>query len=69
MHSHIEQLLDWVDQESAAQARQLEERRRKSEDRGVEQTGETLLDMAVADRWPGLAGATIATFVKRNRER
>ena len=69
MHSHIEQLLDWVDQESAAQARQLEERRRKSEDRGVEQTGETLLDMAVADRRPGLAGATIATFVKRNRER
>ncbi|MBA63323.1 MAG: IGHMBP2 family helicase [Planctomycetaceae bacterium] len=68
MDAHIEQLLQWIDQESAAQAMQLEERRLKGKTGGAERTGETLLDMAVADTRPGLAGATIGTFVKRNRE-
>ena len=69
MHKHIEQLLEWIDMESVAQARQLDERRRQSGSGAAEKTGDTLLDMAVADSRPGLAGATIVTFVKRNRER
>ena len=69
MHKHIEQLLEWIDMESDAQARQLDERRRQSGSGAAEKTGDTLLDMAVADSRPGLAGATIVTFVKRNRER
>ena len=69
MQRHVEQLIDWIDQESAAQAKQLDERRQRSGDGGAERTGETLLDMALVDTRPGLAGATIATFVKRNRER
>lgn len=68
MQPHIDQLLKWIDQESTAQARQLEERRRRSDSAGAEKTGETLLDMAVTDQRPGLAGATIATLVKRNRD-
>ncbi len=68
MQKHIEQLLEWIDMESLAQARQLDERRRQSGAGAAEKTGDTLLDMAVADSRPGLAGATIVTFVKRNRE-
>ena len=69
MQKHIEQMLEWIDMESVAQARQLNERRRQSGSGAAEKTGDTLLDMAVADSRPGLAGANIVTFVKRNRER
>lgn len=68
MQSHLDQLIDWIDQESAAQAKQLAERRQRSGDGGAERTGDTLLDMAVADMRPGLAGTTITSFVKRNRD-
>ena len=68
MQGHVEQLIDWIDQESAAQAKQLDARRQQSGDGGAERTGETLLNMALVDTRPGLAGTTIATFVKRNRE-
>ena len=68
MQSHLDQLIDWIDQESAAQAKQLAERRQRSGDGGAERTGDTLLDMAVADMRPGLSGTTITSFVKRNRD-
>ena len=67
MNEYVRQLLAWIDAESAAQAEQLKARRDRAGDGGVERTGETLLDMAVTDTRPGLAGAVITTLVKRNR--
>ena len=68
MQDYVVQLLEWIDAESAAQARQLEQRRRDAGGGNAERTGETLLDMVVRESRPGLAGATLATLIKRNRE-
>ena len=45
MQDYVVQLLEWIDAESAAQARQLEQRRRDAGGGNAERTGETLLDM------------------------
>jgi len=53
--------------EAAAEAEQLAERRQSGHRHAAEQSGETLLDLAVRDHHAGLGGRHLFTFVKRNR--
>ncbi len=64
---HFQQLARLLAIESQAESQRLLERRRRSRDGDAERSGESLLDMAVADHHIGLAGRTLLTFVKRNR--
>lgn len=65
MSEHFQQLLNWLDLESAAETERLLQRQQRSGD--PEATGETLVDLVVTDQEPGLGGRTLITLVKRNR--
>ncbi|MBX3412361.1 MAG: AAA family ATPase [Pirellulales bacterium] len=57
----------WLEWESAAEADELAERRKLRTRKTAEQSGETLIDLAIEDHQTGLAGRHLFTFVKRNR--
>ena len=65
--NHFEQLSRWLELESAAETQRLADRRKRANDANVEQTGETLLDLAITDHQSGLGGRYLLTLVKRNR--
>ncbi|HEX6960457.1 MAG TPA: AAA domain-containing protein [Lacipirellula sp.] len=56
-----------LDLETEAERQSLAERRRGPNRHAAEQTGETLLDLAVEDHELGLGARHLFTFVKRNR--
>jgi len=64
---HFQQLLSWLKLESEAEIRQIAERRQLGGKANAEQTGETLLDLAVSQHESSLGGRTLLTLVKRNR--
>lgn len=53
--------------ESAAEVERLAERRRVSQTKFAERSGETLVDLVVTDHEPGLGGRINVRLVKRNR--
>ncbi len=57
----------WIDLESAAEAEQLTERRKRLSSSDAEQSGATLLDLVIDDHQSGLGGRYLLTLVKRNR--
>ena len=57
----------WLELESEAETKQIEERRRHGTKGDAERSGETLLDLVVTHDEPGLGGRTLLTLVKRNR--
>ena len=65
--SYFDRFYRWLELESAAEAQQLAERRRLQTRKMAEQSGETLLDLAIEDHQTGLGGRHLFTFVKRNR--
>ena len=65
---HFERLLRWLEMESEAEARRLAERRRQMKRADAERTGETLLNLVVADHQPTLGGRFLLTLVKRKRD-
>jgi ATP-dependent RNA/DNA helicase IGHMBP2 len=66
---HFERLSRWLEMESEAETQRLAERRRRMNRSDAERTGETLLDLVVADHQPTLGGRFLLTLVKRNRKR
>ena len=54
--------------ESEAEMARAAEKRQMRKSKAAESTGETLLQLAIADSDPGLGGRYHVTFVKRNRE-
>ena len=64
---HFQRLRDWLKQESEAETRQIDERRRSATRANAEKSGETLLDLVITQQDPGLGGQTLLTLVKRNR--
>ena len=60
--------MNWLEMESAAEKKQIDERRRRGTKADAERSGETLLDLVITHREPGLGGRTLLTFVKRNRD-
>jgi superfamily I DNA and/or RNA helicase len=65
--TYFDRLLRWLQWESDAELAALAERRRGRTRQSAELTGETLLDLAIADQDVGLGGHQLVTFVKRNR--
>jgi hypothetical protein len=65
--NYFDRFYRWLDLESAAEARDLAERRQLRTRKTAEQGGETILDLAIADHQTGLGGRHLFTFVKRNR--
>ncbi|MCH8149787.1 MAG: AAA family ATPase, partial [Planctomycetes bacterium] len=59
--------MNWLTMESEAEAKQIDERRRRGTKGDAEKSGETLLDLVITHREPGLGGRTLLTLVKRNR--
>ena len=59
--------MNWLKLESQAEARQIDERRRRGTKADAERSGETLLDLVITHHEPGLGGRTLLTLVKRNR--
>ncbi len=53
--------------ESEAEKKQMDQRRQNRTKADAEKSGETLLDLAIANHESGLGGRTLLTLVKRNR--
>jgi ATP-dependent RNA/DNA helicase IGHMBP2 len=63
--THFVQMAEWLALESRAEVARMEERRRNQNQSDAERSGETLLDLVVADEVPGLGGQQLVTFRKR----
>ena len=59
--------MTWLKLESEAETKQIDERRRRGTKADAEKSGETLLDLVIANHESGLGGRTLLTLVKRNR--
>jgi ATP-dependent RNA/DNA helicase IGHMBP2 len=57
----------WLEMESEAEKQQIDERRERRSKADAENSGETLLDLAITHHESGLGGRTLLTLVKRNR--
>ena len=66
-NQHFQRLMTWLELESAAEKKQIDERRRRGTKADAEKFGETLLDLAITNHEPDLGGQTLLTLVKRNR--
>ncbi len=65
--AHFRQLARFLELESDAEKQQLAQRLREGTGGDAERTGETLLDLVIADHELGLGGRVLLTLVKRNR--
>jgi superfamily I DNA and/or RNA helicase len=64
---HFQQLRTWVDLEADAERERMAERRQRRSQTDAERSGETLLDLVIADYQIGLGGRHLLSFIKRNR--
>ena len=67
-NQHFEQLAAWLKMEAEAEAERIAHKRLLRSSKDAESSGETLLDLVVADSDPGLGGRFLVRMVKRNRE-
>lgn len=65
---HFQRLARLLEQESQAEAQQAAERARRFTGAEAERTGNSLVDLVVADEDTGLGGRYLVQFVKRRRE-
>jgi KaiC/GvpD/RAD55 family RecA-like ATPase len=65
--TYFDRFYRWLDLESAAEARELADRRQSRTRKTAEKSGETLLDLAIEEHRIGLGGRHLFTFIKRNR--
>lgn len=66
---HFERLRRWLALESEAERLRMTERRRRQGAGDVEKSGETLVDLVIADRKMGVGGRYIIRFAKRSAGR
>lgn len=64
---HFERLVRLLEMESRAEAREATERGRRLSPADAERTGNTLVNLVIADEDSGLGGRHILQFIKRNR--
>lgn len=65
--NHFQKLIHWLELESDAQTKQIEERRQQGTRQDAEKSGQTIIDLVIIETEPGLGGRTLLTFAKRNR--
>jgi superfamily I DNA and/or RNA helicase len=63
---HFVDMAEWIAMESKAEIARMEERRRVQDTADAEKSGETLLDLVIADHVHGLGGHKLVTFKRRN---
>ncbi len=61
-------MVQWLAMESRAEVARMSERRKIRNADDAEKSGESILDLVIADHGPGLGGTTLVTFQRRNRE-
>jgi len=66
---HFERLRRWLALESEAERLRMTERRRRQGAGDVEKSGETIVDLVIADRKMGVGGRYIIRFAKRSAGR
>src|SRR5208337_902486 len=64
---HFQRLARLLELESAAEARQMQERSQRQSAAEAERTGTSLVDLVVIEEHSGLGGRCILSLVKRNR--
>ena len=64
--SHFVDMVEWLAMESAAEVERMAERRKSQNSADAEKSGETILDVVIADHRPGLGGYKLLTFKRRN---
>ena len=64
---HFVDMACWLAMESQAEVKRMEERRRKRNEADAEKSGETILDLVVADHVIGLGGHKLVTFQRRKQ--
>ncbi len=62
-------MMEWIAMESAAEIERMQERQKTRKEADAEKTGETILDLAIADHRSGLGGRHLITFHRRSRTR
>jgi ATP-dependent RNA/DNA helicase IGHMBP2 len=65
--SHFLDLMDCLALESAAEVERIAERRTRKSRQQLEQTGEVIFDLVVADQIPGLGQRQLVTLVRRTQ--
>ena len=64
---HFANLARWLEMEAQAEMERLAERRLRAAKQDAEATGETLVDLVIADHQTAVGGLYLLTLVKRNR--
>ncbi len=67
--SHFVQMVQWLAMESAAEIEQMAERRKRMRSGDPERSGETIVDLSIADHRPGMGGRALVTFVRRKKNK
>ena len=68
LEKHFEQLERWLALESSAEAERIAARNLLKDSKAAESTGETLLDLVIADSESDVGDRSRFTLIKRNRE-
>ena len=67
--SHFVQMATWLAMESKAEIAQMAERRKRMQTKNPELSGETILDLSIADQRDGMGGRTLVSFVRRKKSK
>ena len=67
--AHFVQMVQWLAMESAAEIEQMADRRKRMRSGDPERSGETIVDLSIADHRPGLGGRALITFVRRKKNK
>ncbi|MEL7499329.1 MAG: AAA domain-containing protein [Planctomycetota bacterium] len=63
---HFVDMVTWLAMESQAEVQRMDERRKKQNQRDAEKSGETILDLIIADHETGLGGQKLVTFKRKS---
>ncbi len=66
IEKHFVNMAEWLAMESTAEIARMEERRKQQNSADAERSGESILDLVIADHRPGLGGNQLITFKRRN---
>jgi len=66
VEKHFVDMAQWLAMESKAEIARMEERRKQQNSGNAERSGESILDLVIADHRPGLGGHELITFKRRN---
>ena len=66
VEEHFQRMTRWLRMESIAEIERMAERRRQQKEGSAERSGETILNLVVADQHAGLGGMHLVTFKRHS---